>query len=404
MRILILSQVFWPDTVSTAQHLYDLAEHLAVSHSVRVITSKHNYENPSIRYPLREERNGIDITRLSNTGLGKKNVISRLIDFFSFNLLLCIKLLQVNKKNTDLIIGLTSPPLVSFFGTFWAKRKKIPFYYWTMDLQPELAIASGLIKEKSFAARSFQKMGNYIFKNAEKVIALDKYMAAYAVKRGADLSRVHVVPVWPVIEEFYDGARLNNPFRLKNGFGDRIVVMYSGNHSFIHPLDTLLASALQLKNDPRFLFVFIGGGVRKKDVTNFKHHHNLQSIIQLDYQPRNLIHFSLGSADLQVVILGDNQVGYTHPNKIYGAMLLAKPILYIGPDESHITDILDAQSGNIFVKHAESDKLTNALLNFADKGADEWNKIGVKNREIALNLFHPEFLKSKMADVITNNP
>jgi colanic acid biosynthesis glycosyl transferase WcaI len=53
--------------------------------------------------------------------------------------------------------------------------------------------------------------------------------------------------------------------------------------------------------------------------------------MQLAYQDRSKLHLSLGASDLQVVILGDNQVGYTHPNKIYGAMFIGKPILYIGP-------------------------------------------------------------------------
>ena len=53
------------------------------------------------------------------------------------------------------------------------------------------------------------------------------------------------------------------------------------------------------------------------------------------------LHLSLGSADIQVVVLGDGQVGYTHPNKVYGALFLGKPIIYIGPKESHVSDILE---------------------------------------------------------------
>ncbi len=123
---------------------------------------------------------------------------------------------------------------------------------------------------------------------------------------------------------------MENPFRIENNFGDKIVVMYSGNHAYVHPLDTLLNVAKQLKNDKRFLFVFVGGGVRKKDVTDYKSLHHLQNIIQLPFQPRENIHNSLGSSDIQVVIMGENQVGFTHPNKIYGAMFVGKPILYIG--------------------------------------------------------------------------
>jgi colanic acid biosynthesis glycosyl transferase WcaI len=401
MRFLIITQVFWPDTASTAQHLADLADYLIRhNHTVKVISSRYAYENTGKKYKRREEHNGIIIERIRNTNFGKASIIGRLLDFLSFNFLLVFKLAFIRKKEVDVIIGMTSPPLVSFFGVWFAKRKKSAFHYWTMDLQPELSIASGLIKDGSISARLFTGMGNYIFRHANRVIALDKYMGKHVIQRGASAGKVSVVPVWPVMETIYEGSRSENPFRINNGFGDRIVVMYSGNHSFVHPLDTLLQAALQLKDDPRFLFVFIGEGVRKKDVLKFKEAHDLSSVAQLPYQPRNLIHYSLGSADLQVVILGENQVGYTHPNKIYGAMFIGKPILYIGPGQSHISDILDKCPGNISVQHGDSRQLVQQLLAFAGENSTTHREIGKKNEAYARANFHPDQLKQEMMQVL----
>lgn len=36
--------------------------------------------------------------------------------------------------------------------------------------------------------------------------------------------------------------------------------MYAGNHSPCHPLDTVVAAAERLRDDPRFIFCFVGGG------------------------------------------------------------------------------------------------------------------------------------------------
>src|SRR6185369_1996808 len=288
--------------------------------------------------------------------------LGRLIDFASFNFLLFFKLIGLRRKSFDAMIGMTSPPLVSFLGVFVARKKKMKFIYWVMDLQPELAIASGMIRANSFLARILNRIGNYIIRNADTIIALDKYMRDYLLKRGADKDHIHIVPVWPVFEKTYEGIREQNPFRLQNKFGDRLVIMYSGNHSYIHPLDTLLNAILELKDDEDFLFVFIGEGVRKKDVIKFSDLHKLKNVLQLPYQPRNNIHQSLGSSDLQVVIMGDNLVGYTHPNKIYGAMFLGKPVLYIGPNPSHVTEILNSLDGNIVVSHNQVDELVQKLL------------------------------------------
>jgi glycosyltransferase involved in cell wall biosynthesis len=202
------------------------------------------------------------------------------------------------------------------------------------------------------------------------------------------------------MEKTYRGSRMSNPFRIENKFGDRVVIMYSGNHAYVHHLDTLLKAALILKDNSHFLFVFVGGGVRKKDVAEFKNKHNLENIIQLPFQPRENIHNSLGSSDIQVVILGNGQVGYTHPNKVYGAMYIGKPILYIGPKESHVADLINDLDGNISVQHGESQILAEKIEALFSRSWDEINRIGENNLSYANENFHPEVLKQKMLDAI----
>ncbi len=403
MKFLVISQVFWPDTVSTAQHLFDLTEELIQDgHEVTVYCSRYAYENNKIKYPLRENHMRIQISRINNTGFGKKYTIGRLMDFASFNIMLFFKLIRLKKNSFDTVIGMTSPPLVSLLGVYLARRKKMKFIYWVMDLQPELAIASGLVKKNSFLAKLLERVGNYIIRNADAIIVLDKYMSDYILKRGGNKEHVYIVPIWPIMDRHYEGPRLQNPFRIENQFSEKLVVMYSGNHSYVHPLDTLLEAILRLQHDPDFLFVFVGGGVRKKDVTIFAEKHDLKNILQLPYQPRNNIHISLGSSDLQVVIMGEAQVGYTHPNKIYGAMYMSKPVLYIGPDPSHIADILVESEGNIMVKHSQADELVVKLLLFKQNDQDRNAEIGKQNRAKVETSFHPGKLKSDIVQIITS--
>jgi colanic acid biosynthesis glycosyl transferase WcaI len=403
MKILILTQVFYPDTVSVSQHLSDLAFKLSKDgNNVSVISSCYPYESKNKRYKNLELINGVNVIRLSQTSFGKSNIFGRLLDFTSFYFSTVFKLLFFNFDNYDVIIGTTVPPLLSFIGVLVGKWKKIKFVYWVMDLQPELSISSGLIKKKSLTAKIFTKFGNYIIANSDKIISLDHYMTNYLTSRGADINSIETIPVWPVVDEVSKQDRMTNPFRIENNFKDKIVVMYSGNHAYVHPLDTLLGAALKLKHNPKILFVFIGGGVRKKDVTDFKTKNKLENIIQLPFQPRENIHLSLGSSDIQVVILGDGQVGFTHPNKIYGALYVEKPILYIGPYKSHVGDILDNLKGNIFVEHGQTDLLITELENFSNLELNEINKIGIQNYKYASLNFHPDVLKNKMVNAIVN--
>jgi hypothetical protein len=384
LKILIISQVFWPDTSSVSQHLSDLAEELAYKkHDVVVLTSRNAYEDPTIRFKKKETFKGITIERIWQTRFGKSTKVGRLLDFISFNVMLFFRLLFLKRKQYHVIVGLTVPPLISFLGVITAKIKGAKFCYWTMDLQPELAIVSGYLREGSIAARILLFMGNVIFRKADRILTLDRFMAEYIVKRGADREKITVSPVWPVMNEVFTGARRDNPFRREYGFGEKIVIMYSGNHAVVHPLDTLLKAAVTLKDDDRFIFVFVGGGVRKKEVTAIKIAHHLGNIVQLPYQDRDKMHFSMGAADIHVVVQGNGCTGFTHPNKIYGAMFIGRPIVYIGPVPSHITDILEECPGNISVEHGHDRLLVEKLYEFAQRTDAEKENIGRRNIEYA---------------------
>lgn len=403
MKILFITQVFYPDTVSVSQHLWDLAEYLQKNgHEISVFTSKYPYEEKNTKYPDFEVINGVEIYRIGQTKLGKGNPFFRIIDFFTFSFNIGVKLLFVKKNKFDVILGTTVPPLLSFLGVVISKFNKIPFYYWVMDLQPELSIASHLIKKDSLTAKFFTIIGNYSIKKSKKIVSLDKFMTDYLIGRGAKKNDIYTIPVWPVIDMIYEGKRNENPFRIENDFGDKIVIMYSGNHAYVHPLDTLLNVAKLLSNDKRFLFVFVGGGVRKKDVSDFKVKNKLQNIIQLPFQPRENIHNSLGASDVQVVIMGDNQVGFTHPNKIYGAMFVGKPILYIGPKLSHVTEIISDLNGNIIADHNDENTILNGLLEFSNLNDSQKGEIGLNNLKYVKDNFSPMILKNKMLEAIVN--
>ena len=401
MKVLLITQVFYPDTVSVSQHLTDLAKKLVEDgHEVTVYTSCYPYEKKTYRYSNLEYFQGVKIERLKQSAFGKRNTFTRLIDFFTFYFSISIKLFFVKPKMFDIVIGTTVPPLLSLVGVIVSKLKGIKFHYWVMDLQPELSISSGLLKKDSLSANFFTKLGNYIIRNSDCVISLDRFMTQYLYSRGAKKHSVKTIAVWPVMDEIFTGSRMSNSFRIENAFEDKVVIMYSGNHAYVHKLDTLLEAALILKEYSQFLFVFVGGGVRKKDVSNFKMKHKLKNIVQLPFQPRDNIHNSLGSSDIQVVILGNGQVGYTHPNKVYGAMYIGKPILYIGPTESHVADLINDLDGNISVQHGESQILAEKIEALFSRSWDEIIRIGENNLTYANENFHPEVLKQKMIDAI----
>ncbi len=398
VRILIISQVYWPDTASTAQHLSDLALALADrGHDVTVFASHRAYENPKEVFPREERHEKVQVYRLAQTAFAKSSIMGRLINFSTFNAALFWRMLWAPAAAYDVVLGMTSPPLISFLGALVAGWKKWRFCYWAMDLQPELAIEAGLIRKDSLSAKILDAMGRFVVKHSDAVVALDRFMAVHLEGRGARAGAVHVRRVWPVLQGRWDGDRLMNPFRQRHGFGDKCVVMYSGNHAVVHPLATLLAAAQRLRDDQRFLFVFIGGGARVKDVSEAREKHSLSNVLQLPYQPREEIHISLASADLQVVIMGNGQVGYTHPNKVYGALAIGQPFLYIGPQPSHVSDIIEECPRNLAVSHGNVDGLVASLREFVVAGPSAWSSVGQNNAAWAAHHLQADDLISSMA-------
>ena len=95
----------------------DLAQDLSKKgHFIDVFSSRHAYEDNKLRFPSREEYGGIHIRRLNNTAFGKKRILGRLADFFSFNFLLYGRLIRIKKGAYDGVICTTSPPLVAYIA------------------------------------------------------------------------------------------------------------------------------------------------------------------------------------------------------------------------------------------------------------------------------------------------
>ncbi len=403
MNIVILTQVYFPDTVSVAQHLSDLCNRLEErGHRVTVITSRFGYDSEE-KFAVHEVDGNITIKRVWQSKFGKKSFILRGVNFLTFNLSLMVSAFLLPKKEVDCILGTTSPPFSAIVGILLSKLKKAPYHFWVMDLQPELSIASGIMSKKSFSARIFTCLNNYIIRSSNRIFSLDRFMTSYLVSRGGDIDRIAEIPVWPVSVSEYQGKRADNPFRVESRFGEKSVVMFSGNHAYVHPMDTLLDACKNFLENTDLLFAFVGGGVRREQVSQYKEKYTLKNVLQFPLQPRSTFHISIAASDIQVVILGDGQVGYTHPNKIYSAMFLGKPILYIGPEESHVSDILNKTKGNISVRHGEVEKLVSELDAFLRLDPDEIFRIGEENKRYAQAKFSPDILIEKMVECIESS-
>src|SRR5262249_34666067 len=128
MTFLLLNQTFAPDLSATGQYLSDLALGLVQKgHQVSVITARRAYDNPHIKFPREERWQGIRVSRIASTGFGKRTKCGRAIDALSFLVACSLRLLMSSRP--DVLVVLTSPPLVSFIAACFASVRNCKLCY-----------------------------------------------------------------------------------------------------------------------------------------------------------------------------------------------------------------------------------------------------------------------------------
>lgn len=369
MKVLLLNQCFYPDVMATAQQLTHLAVGLAEKgHQVTVIAGDRGYDDPAKRFARRETWQGVNIIRIPSFSLGKHSKWRRFVNFASFLINCAWRLLLLPRF--DVVVALTSPPLISLLGSLFVQIKGGRFYFWVMDLNPDEAVAAGWLKENSLAGRILRRFLRYSLQHANRVIVLDRFMKERILKHGISDERVTVLPPWAHGDAVRFDEAGRRVFRERHNLSQEFVVMYSGNHSPCHPLDTLLEAALRLAGRSEIAFCFVGGGTEQAKVKAFAGEHKLNRISSLPYQPLEDLAGSLSAADLHTVVMGDGFSGIVHPCKVYNILSVGVPFLYIGPSESHVTDIA-AQATNGFAmysaRHGEVDRVVAHILSAAEQ-------------------------------------
>jgi glycosyltransferase involved in cell wall biosynthesis len=287
-------------------------------------------------------------------------------DFASFLLFCCARLLFLPRH--DVVVALTTPPLISFLGAWRAKLWRAKFCYWVMDFNPDEAIAAGWLREDSLAAKVLERCSRFSLNRAETIVALDRFMRDRIVAKHIPAAKVAVIPPWAHDGDVQFDAAGRDEFRAQHELTDKFVVMYSGNHSPVHPLDTVMQAAEQLRGETKLMFCFIGGGSEFTSVKKWAAGN--PQVLCLPYQPLNKLSASLSAADAHLVVMGDAMVGLVHPCKIYNIFAVGAPVVYVGPTPSHITEIFAGLPDYrwVSVKHGEAKILAEHLRQLAAEG------------------------------------
>ena len=335
---------------------------------------------------------GVQVFRLPLSSLGKKTIAHRLVAQSLF--LLQAILRGIFTRRLSCILISTSPPMASVAASIISLFRRTAVKFWVMDLNPDQLIEMGKITEKSLPARVFDFLNRSILRISDDVVPLDRFMAERLNKKRDVREKMTVLPPWPLSDHLEPLEHHENPFRQEHGLDDKFVVMYSGNHGQTTPVKTVLDAAVKMQDREDLVFMFIGGGAGKKDVEATISEHQPTNIIDLPYQPLERVRYSLSAADVHVVTMGDNVVGVIHPCKVYGAMALGRPILLVGPEECHVSDIMENHSIGWHVQHGDVESLVAAVDEMRKSSPARLHEMGQQSMQI----IQTQFQRKQMVD------
>jgi glycosyltransferase involved in cell wall biosynthesis len=393
MRILYISQYFYPEICAPSNRAYANAKCLAEKgYDVVVLTEMPNHPKGIIldgykgKLFCRERMENFWINRVWVFTRVEKNFITRLLSYISFMLFGTIHSL-LNWGKYD-IVYISSPPLfvagIGILLKFFFPEIKIVFE--VRDLWPESAIALGELKNKLFISLS-KALEKRIYKISEKIIVISKYIKRQIIKEGFHPEKIKIIYNGTDTEfvrrkEVVSKELFNEYKRL-----GKFMVVYAGNLGLAQGLDTILKAALQLKKE-NILFLFIGSGpkeVQLKQIVNTK---NLTNVKFIGEVPREKIHEYLYLADCGIIPLRRLQLYKgALPSKIFDYMGCGLPILLgIGGEAQEI--VKKSRTGIAF-KPDDSEDLAQKIL-WLKRNPEALKKMASKGKTFVLNNFTRE--------------
>jgi colanic acid biosynthesis glycosyl transferase WcaI len=358
-EVIFINRYFPPDHSATSQMVGDLAFHLA-RRGVRVgvITSRQRYDDASARLPPREELQGVSVRRVWTSRFGRAFLPGRAVDYATFYLSALVAMLRLARRGTTLV-ALTDPPMISVVAALAAALRGATLVNWTQDLFPEVAESLGM---RGMRVLRFAR--DWSLRRARVNVALGARMAERIRATGA--------PV--VVRHNWAGADLHDAGRRE---GKPFVVAYSGNLGRAHEFETILAAMRELSDDEGVRFLFIGGGAQWERVRRDAG----ANVEFAPYAPREALSESLSGADAHVVSLLPELEGLIVPSKFYGALAVARPVLFVGARDGELARIIQENDCGVVVERGDATGLAHAVRELArDRGKAE--AMGRRGREV----------------------
>ncbi len=379
--ILFLCQFFYPEYISSAQLPYDTVKALqAAGFTVGALCGYPREYLDGTDIPTRETVDGISIHRLKYLQLDRSGFLGRLVNYFSFTLMVLLHLPEI--AGYRCVVVYSNPPILPWIAS-WAKvlfGTKLVFV--SYDLYPEVATVTNTLREGNIICRLMNHINKCVFRRADQVVALSSEMKAYILKhRDTQADKVTVIPNWYEDQGVHTLSRETNRFR--EAAAGRFVVSYFGNMGTMQDMQTILGAIRELKNEPVF-FLFAGHGNKMDDLRRIAALEGLTNVQIHQFLHGKDFQDALAISDCAFVSLEKGATALCVPSKTYSYMMQGLPLLAI-MDECDLVRDVEAGAG-LWVRNGESQRLAAHIRTLRDNPA-LCQRMGSTSRELYLQKY-----------------
>lgn len=327
MRILIITQYFWPETFRINDLSVDLVK---AGHQVTVLTGIPNYPNGSyfngygILKKRHENYHGVKVIRVPLVPRGKGGKLNLILNYFSFAFSSMLLGPLVCRDKADVIfVYEPSPITVGLPAIVFKKIKRAPMMFWVQDLWPESLSATGSIHSEKILAW-VRKLAKFIYLRCDQVLVQSKAFIPSILKLGIPAEKIAYFPnaaedLYGIVEQHKEKTDLPHGFRL----------VYTGNIGVSQSFQTILDAATLLQNEKNIHWMIVGDGRQKEWLAAQIAERNLSDTIHLVGQkPLEEMPYYYGLADALLVSLKKDPVfSLTIPSKVQSYLASGKPIV-----------------------------------------------------------------------------
>lgn len=399
-RLWIVSEVYYPEEISTGYYLTYIAEGLAKDHTVSVLTGQPKHMARGFRAEPFEIRSGVEIHRVWCTTFDRRSLLLRLLNMLTVGISMFLRSLCLFRKG-DKVLVCTAPPSLPFTTTIAALLKGSTVTVLVQDSYPEILEAVGTVRRGSFISKMVHTVNRWVIKFASGLIVMGRDMEELFRRKAGGLDpQIFCIPNWADVENIEPTDRKDNPLLKELGIDGKFVLLFAGNIGKPTDVETIIAAAKAIRDaEPHVHFLFIGAGAKADWLKRTAAENGLTNVTILDYRPRAEQIVFLNACDVGLVALVKGMLGTAMPSRTYNLMAAGKPILALTENGSELSMVIDEENCGWHIEPGDPSKLS-ALIAQISRDKENAKKLGENGRRAALEKYTGEIAVSKYRNAI----